>query len=220
MLGSRGIILAFVAFNALPLTAGHKPRTAYIKLGKARVAVVRIPAGTFLKHIQGGATLFLGLLICCAIDGYAREASECRILFSCETAHHKFIRICGDEDENNVDKWTNIQYRYGSEEGTPELVFPKDPSGKPQLFFSHEEFKGDYRVSIRFSTGPYTYHVFSGSKSGAGVEVSDAKGKKLSTVECAEMPYMFAEYMRMNLPCDTENPHGAAACQKVPYGEK
>jgi len=179
------------------------------------------PRGWWIrKHIHGGATLFLGLLIWCAIDAYAQEASECRILFSCETAHHKFIRICGEEDENNVDKWTNIQYRYGSEEGTSELVFPKDPSGKPQLFFSHEESKGDYRVSIRFSTGPYTYRVFSGSKSGAGVEVSDAKGKKLSTIACAEMPYMFAEYMRMNLPCDTENPHGAAACQKSPYGEK
>jgi hypothetical protein len=65
------------------------------------------------------------------------------------------------------------------------------------------ENEGDYRVSIRFSTGPYTYRVFSGSKSGAGVEVSDAKGKKLSTVACAEMPYMFAEYMRMNLVSST-----------------
>jgi hypothetical protein len=109
------------------------------------------------------------------IDAYAQQASECRILFSCETAHHEFIRICGEQDENNVDKWTNIQYRYGSEEGTPELVFPKDPSGKSQLFFSHEESKGDYRVSIRFSTGPCTYRVFSGSQSGAGVEVSDTK---------------------------------------------
>ena len=139
------------------------------------------PRGWWIrKHIHGGATLFLGLLICCAIDAYAQEASECRILFSCETAHHEFIRICGEQDENNVDKWTNIQYRYGSETGTPELVFPKDPSGKPQLFFSHEESKGDYRVSIRFSTGPCTYRVFSGSIGGGSRserhQASDVEG--------------------------------------------
>lgn len=154
------------------------------------------------------------------MDTYAQEASQCRILFSCETVHHKFIQICGDEDENNVDRWSNIQYRYGPQEGTPELVFPKDPSGKPQLFFSHEEMKGDYRVFIRFSTGGYTYRVFSNSESGAGVEVFTAKGEKLSTIQCAERPYMFAEYMRENLPCDMENPHGAAACRKTPYQQK
>jgi hypothetical protein len=159
-------------------------------------------------------------LICCAIGAYAQEAPKCGILFSCETTRHKFIQICGEQDDNNVEKWSNIQYRYGPEEGAPELVFPKDPRGKPQLFFSHEESKGDYRVSIRFSTGPYTYRVFSGSKSGAGVEVSDASGKKHSTVECAERPYMFAEYMRENLPCDMENPQGVAACQKSPYKGK
>ena len=170
--------------------------------------------------ITAGATLLMAVLIGCAIDACAQEASECGILFSCETARHKFIRICGEQDENNVEKWSDIQYRYGTEEGTPELVFPKDASGKPQLFFSHEESKGDYRVSIRFSTGPYTYRVFSGSKSGAGVEVTDANGKKHSTIECAEAPYMFAEYMRTNLPCDMDNPHGAAACQKSPYKAK
>lgn len=45
---SRGIFIAFIALSALPLTAGHKPRTAYLDMEKARVAIVRIPAGTFL----------------------------------------------------------------------------------------------------------------------------------------------------------------------------
>jgi hypothetical protein len=162
----------------------------------------------------------LALLIGDAIDVHAQDASSCGYLFSCVTARDKYIRICGEQDETNVDKWTDIQYRYGPDTGPQDLVFPKGPSGKPQLFFSHEVVKGDYLVSIRFSTGPYTYRVFSGSKSGAGVEVSDAKGKKLTTIACAERPYMFAEYMRMNLPCDMQNPHGAAACQKTPYGEK
>jgi hypothetical protein len=172
------------------------------------------------RRVVVGAVVFAAMLIGTCMDARAQDAPQCGILFSCETARHKFIRICGQQDENNVDKWSDIQYRYGTEEGTPELVFPRDPSGKPQLFFSHEDLKGDYRVSVRFSTGPYTYRVFSGSKSGAGVEVSDAKGKKLSTIECAEVPYMFSDYLRMNLPCDMENPHGAAACQKAPYKGK
>ncbi len=146
---------------------------------------------------------------------------DCNPLFSCETARGKFIRICGDQDVNNVSKWTDIQYRFGPQDGPPELAFPRDPStGKPALFFSHQELKGDYLVSIRFTNGNYTYRVFSGSKSGAGVEVDDAKGKKLRTIDCAEVPTLFAEYLRLNLPCDPENPHGAAACRKDPYRGK
>ena len=91
----------------------------------------------------------------------------------------------------------------------------QDPSkGKPALFFSHEERNGDYRVTVRFTNGAYTYRVYSGSKSGAGVEVEDAKGKMLSTVECAERPEMFIEYLRLSLPSDPQNPHGAAACKE------
>jgi len=179
-----------------------------------------LPRRRIAVPVIAGATLLITLLAGSAVDACAQEASECGILFSCETAHHKFIQICGVQDLDHVDKWSDIQYRYGPEKGPPELVFPKDPAGKPQLFFSHEEVKGDYRVSIRFSTGPYTYRVFSNSESGGGVEVSDAKGKKLSSIACAERPYMFAEYLRENLPCDMENPHGAAACQKSPYKQK
>lgn len=149
------------------------------------------------------------------------EADECNLLFSCETRSGKFIRICGEQDEQNVDKWTNIQYRFGLDTAPPELAFPKDPAkGEPSLFFSHEEHKGDYRVTVRFSTGGYTYRVFSGSKSGAGVEVTDSRGKKLATVECIERPLIFPEYLRLSLPCDPRNPHGAAACKKAPYTGK
>ena len=97
-------------------------------------------------------------------------------------------------------------------------MFPGDPSkGTPSLFFSHEENKGDYRVTIRFSNGTYTYRVYSGSKSGAGVEVEDAKGGVLSKIPCNEVPSIFIDYMRTNLPCDLKNPHGVAACKENPY---
>jgi hypothetical protein len=92
--------------------------------------------------------------------------------------------------------------------------------GAACVILLHEERNGDYQVSIRFSTGSYTYRVFSGSKSGAGVEVDDAKGKAASTIHCAERPAMWAEYLRLNLPRDPQNPHGAAACKEEPYAGK
>jgi len=145
----------------------------------------------------------------------------CTALFSCRTANGKFIRICGDQDPADVGKWSDIQYRYGPENGPPELMFPEDPAAaKPSLFFSHEEKKGDYVVSIRFSNGAYRYRVYSGSKSGAGVEVADAKRKRLSDIACAESPEMSPAYLQSNLPCDAQNPHGAAACKENPYRGK
>ena len=142
---------------------------------------------------------------------------ECRALFVCETTHGKTIRICGDQDESNLEKWTNIQYRFGPEHGPPELIFPEDPSGKPALYYSHVETKGDYVVSVRFVNGAYTYRVYSGSNSGAGVAVSDAKGKAVSSVACGERPELYSDYLRASLPCDPLNPHGAAACKENPF---
>ncbi|MDD5035264.1 MAG: hypothetical protein PHE55_10960 [Methylococcaceae bacterium] len=145
----------------------------------------------------------------------------CSPLFVCGTAGGKVIRICGEQDDNDSEKWSSIQYRFGPENGPPELVFPKKPAkGQPPLYFSHEMRKSDYFVAVRFSTGAYTYRVFSGSKSGAGVEVEDAKGKTLSTIECGERPKIFPESLRLSLPCDPENPHGAAACKRDPYAGK
>lgn len=61
------------------------------------------------------------------------------------------------------------------------------------MFFSNEERNGDYRVTIRFSTGGYTYRVYSGSSSGAGVEVDDAKGIRLSTIQCNGRPVIYID---------------------------
>ena len=147
--------------------------------------------------------------------------AECNALFSCRTARGKTIRICGNQDPADVGKWTNIHYRFGPGNGPPELIFPKDPArSKPSLYFSHEGKNGDYLVSIRFSTGGYNYRVYSGSHSGAGVEVADAKGKRLSDIRCAEVPNMYPAYLQSNLPCDQQNPHGAAACKENPYAGK
>ena len=147
--------------------------------------------------------------------------AECNPLFSCQTASGNVIRICGTQDPAEVDKWSDIQYRFGPANGPPELMYPEDPAeAKPSLFFSHEEKEGDYRVSIRFSNGAYNYRVYSGSRSGAGVQVADARGRTVSDIRCAEVPYMFPAYLQSNLPCDAQNPHGAAACKENPYTGK
>jgi hypothetical protein len=151
----------------------------------------------------------------------AAVPGECHALFSCGTANGKVIRICGTQDDSQVDRWSAIQYRFGPEDGPPELAFPEDPAtASPSLFFSHEEAKGDYRVVVRFSNGPFTYRVYSGTHSGAGVRVENAGGKVLSDIPCNERPEMFIEYMRRNMPCDPKNPHGAAACKENPYKGK
>jgi len=147
---------------------------------------------------------------------------KCEWLFNCETRSRKAIQICGDKELGDSSKWSNIQYRFGPVYGPPELVFPEDPpEGNPPLFFSHIQQKGEYRVSVRFSSGGYTYRVYSNSRGeleeGAGVKVSDRKGKVIADIACGERPEIFIDYLRNSLPCDRENPHGAAACEKVPY---
>lgn len=125
---------------------------------------------------------------------------ECNPLFACLTDAGKVIRICGDQDDSDVGKWTNIQYRYGPESGPPELVFPADPARKPSPLRFAEDPRGEYLITIRFSTGKYTYRLFSGSTSGAGVDVLDPQGKRIARIACAERPAMFSEYLKANLP--------------------
>jgi alpha-tubulin suppressor-like RCC1 family protein len=138
----------------------------------------------------------------------------CRALFACLTESSKVIRICGNQDDSAVDKWTAIHYRYGPESGPPELMFPEDPeTAPPSLYFADESRGSDYRISIRFTHGGYTYRVFSGSKSGAGVTVEDAKGNVAFRISCAERPEMYVEYLRENLPCDPKAARGAASCK-------
>jgi alpha-tubulin suppressor-like RCC1 family protein len=141
---------------------------------------------------------------------------KCDPLFSCETWGGKGIEICGEQGAN-ADQWTNIQYRYGPASGIPELVFPKDPSvTPPPFFFSHESRSGEYFVHVRFTNGAYTYRVWSGEHSAGGVEVTDSKGKVVTSIRCGERPYMFAEYMRRNMQCDRKGPLGVAGCREHP----
>jgi len=150
---------------------------------------------------------------------------KCNPLFACVTHSGKYIQICGEQNGDDSDKWSNIQYRFGPDHGPPELLFPKDPAkGEPSLFFSHEMRKNEYRVSVSFTSGIYSYQVYSTSKGehegSAGVTVKDSKGKLLTDIACSERPLIYIDYLRMALPCDMKNPHGAAACKESPYKVK
>ncbi len=142
---------------------------------------------------------------------------DCGILFACQTASGKYIRLCGEQDQRDPDLWRNITYRFGPANGPPELEVPSALAAGARTFaFAHAQDGADYQVSIRFSNGGYVYRVFSGSRSGAGVMVEDAHGKRLSTVRCIERPQLFAPYLRRSLPCDTGTPLGDAVCGERP----
>jgi alpha-tubulin suppressor-like RCC1 family protein len=202
----------------VPVRAGTLARVAAIAAAKNHSAAVTADGTVWTWGQNNGGALGADPDDLDRSDVPMRAGQEippaCRVLFTCLTESGKEIRICGNQDDAAVDKWTAIHYRYGPESGPPELMFPKDPeTAPPSLYFADESRGSDYRVSIRFTSGAYTYRVFSGSKSGAGVTVEDGKGKVVSNISCAERPEMYAEYLRENLPCDPKGPRGAAGCK-------
>jgi hypothetical protein len=138
-------------------------------------------------------------------------------LFTCETNRAgKYAQICATELKPG-EQWAGIQYRFGAEGAKPDLAYPADAAqGAQRLFFSHTAVGKDYRVEVRFVSGPYTYRVYSYSAQGAGVLVTGADKKVVSHARCIERPHMFPSYLRRALACDAENPHGAAACADKP----
>ena len=102
-------------------------------------------------------------LLCIALAPLCRVAFalDCSDpLFTCESERaSKYISICATEVQPGS-KWEDIQYRFGAENQKPELVFPADASkGASMMYFSHVKRGSDYRVSVRFSIGSYTYRV-------------------------------------------------------------
>ena len=146
---------------------------------------------------------------------------ECQPLFSCQTGRGKFIRICGEQDAANVAKWRRHSVSFRSGKRTARTRISGGPLQGISLVVSFARGV-EWRLPHFHSLFEWRLHLprVSGSKSGAGVEVDDAKGKKLSTMDCAESPAIFPEYLHQSLPCDPQNPHGAAACKKDPYPGK
>jgi alpha-tubulin suppressor-like RCC1 family protein len=202
----------------VPVRAGTLARVAAIAASNNHSAAVTADGTVWTWGQNDGGALGADPDDLDRSDAPMRAGQEippaCHELFACHTESGRVIRICGNQDDSAVDKWTAIHYRYGPESGPPELMFPKNPeTASPSLYFADESRGSESRVTIRFTSGGYTYRVFSGSKSGAGVTVEDAKGKAVSNISCAERPEMFAEYLRENLPCDVKGPRGAAGCK-------
>jgi hypothetical protein len=127
--------------------------------------------------------------------------------------------ICAVEEEVGK-RWSAVQYRFGPEDGA-EMVYPADArQGASRPFFSHAHEGSYYVVRIRFVSGGFTYLIdsYGNEKSdpigdgAAGVLVTDANGKTVAEIACAERPTMYAAYLRLALACDTANPAGKAGC--------
>ena len=171
-----------------------------------------------LSALACGLTLAVNTFL--AAPGRADDCPD--PLFVCQTDREgKYVQVCAVQEDVGQ-RWSHIQYRFGKENEKPELVFPRDASKQPPpLLFSHEVVGAEYRVSLRFASGGYTYRIFSHADDRgdgqAGVTISDSKGKVVSTVRCIERSHMFPAYLQRALPCDLKNPHGKAACGEAPY---
>ena len=149
---------------------------------------------------------------------FAPAEDQQRELFGCEAANRKgkWIQICGDPDPDDPEKYKNVNYRFGPENGSPDLVFPAHPeTAPPSLFYSHDEHGNEV---IRFSTGPYTYRLSFGLTTGyvngqpaghflveGGVEVFDNSGKRLARIVCSGAGQIGADFSRF-LPPDSKKP--------------
>lgn len=162
------------------------------------------------------------LALACALSaGAAFAADGCeRPLFSCRTDRaEKTLSLCATEKEDGSG-WKDVQYRFGRDGEKSEFAYPDDPArGAELMYFSHTLQGGEYRVRVRFESGGYSYRVYSNGREGggsAGVEVFDARHKRVSHIRCTERPSMFSTYLRTTLACDTSATQGDAACREEP----
>ena len=178
----------------------------------------------FRRWVSGAATTCRPIVLFACAWGlsaglaYAREGCE-SLLFSCETDRGgKNATVCATEKAEGMG-WENIQYQFGKAGEKPELVYPVDPaSGASSLYFSHTLHGTDYRVTVRFESGGFSYRLYSHSgQEAAGVQVFDTRHKLVFTARCVERPQMFATYLRRALTCDADSPYGSVACQEYPF---
>lgn len=174
------------------------------------------------KTARGPRALIRWLPLACALSaGAAFAADDCdRPLFSCQTDRAgKYVSLCAIEKEDGSG-WKDVQYRFGRDGEKPEFAYPADPAqGARLMYFSHTRHGGQYRVGVRFESGGYSYRIYSNAQAGegsAGVEVFDARNRRVSHLRCAERPSLFSTYLRTTLACDTRATHDDSACREEP----
>jgi hypothetical protein len=140
-------------------------------------------------------------------------------IFACEAANgRKFIELCAVLPSAGDDGY--LEYRFGSQDANGdiskvELTFPADRRGSYKRFFgSLYTDKGVYTQSVRFTSGDFSYRVFTEARGnrelGAGVDVRNLRTGKTTTVACSERPRFYIYDLKALLACDPDTPVGRA----------
>jgi hypothetical protein len=156
--------------------------------------------------LQRRIGLLLALLLMAAWAHAATPAAGSLCLaaettyFSCETARHRTISLCGRLP-------ANLQYRYGPA-ARVELQFPDEPArGAEQLRYAHySRFQTD-RSEVTFSRADTDYAVFDDTENGkrsAGVRVTAADGSEVE-IRCAGPVHGQLTALGQSLRCDNDN---------------
>jgi hypothetical protein len=161
--------------------------------------------------------LFLLLILLWVSPSHACDEDSVS-LFSCQAADgRKFIELCSSSP---LRAGGFLQYRFGAldkegREKAVELVYPTNRAGSLKRFFGATyTYKGTYTQSVRFSTGQYSYTVYTNANGardeGAGVEVRNLSTGKLVEVTCSERPRFYIFELTGLIDCDAETPVGKA----------
>lgn len=146
----------------------------------------------------------------CAGPADSLAAGLCRAhettYFSCPTARHKTISLCGSA--------TAVQYRYGTSH-TLELAYPDDPAHGPgTLGYAHYMRYRTERSEVGFSRAGVDYAVFDYTEDGrrsAGVRVTTADGGE-HEIACAGTVEGRLQTLATQLRCDPDNALNGGRC--------
>jgi hypothetical protein len=153
--------------------------------------------------------------------------SEAQALFICTTdlEDKGFIEFCSDADAI-LDPIGAAQLFLGNADGTVTGLPANGPAAPDRFAFSHSNGTDGYLVTVRFSDGADTYHLYSlavppsgeegdmgGGEAGIGRLMSDGAVEPLAT--CAERPEIFISAMRAGFARDTASALGPAACSET-----
>jgi hypothetical protein len=127
--------------------------------------------------------------------------------FSCPTARHKSINLCGGLP-------AAVQYRYGTADKV-ELAYPENPAeGAQQLGYAHYARYQAERSEVGFSRDGVDYAVFDYTEDGrrsAGVRVTTADGSE-HEVACAGTIEGRLDALGKSLRCDPDNALNGGSC--------
>ncbi|WP_460878201.1 hypothetical protein [Rhodanobacter koreensis] len=158
---------------------------------------------------QAALLLFLVMPAACAAQPSTGSMCQARetTYFSCDTARHKTISLCGAVPDN-------LQYRYGNASRV-ELQFPDDASkGADQLRYAHYSRYQTDRAEVTFSRADTDYAVFDyteNDRRSAGVRAATADGKDVE-IRCAGPIRGKLVTLRKSLRCDSDNALNGGQC--------